>query len=111
SPSEPLPSSSHPRVISSTTESEPTPVAEPTPHPTSPSAEPILEHDNESIKHTFEQPSPEHQLLSPRQEIKVPQSQDPTHPHVAEERHMTMDDLLQLVPKLIIKVDSLETEL
>ncbi|GJX45211.1 retrovirus-related pol polyprotein from transposon TNT 1-94 [Tanacetum coccineum] len=36
---------------------------------------------------------------------------DPTHPHVAEERTITVDDLLQLVPKLITKVDSLETEL
>ncbi|GKF24840.1 hypothetical protein Tco_0080734, partial [Tanacetum coccineum] len=31
--------------------------------------------------------------------------------YMAEERTMTMDDLLQLVPKLITKVDSLETEL
>ncbi|GJU91625.1 hypothetical protein Tco_1304048 [Tanacetum coccineum] len=107
SPSEPLPSSSHPPVLSATTESEPTPVAEPTPHPKSPSPEP----DSEPIEHTFEQPSPEHQPLSPRQETEVPQSQDPTHPHVAEERTMTVDDLLQLVPKLITKVDSLETEL
>ncbi|GKC74824.1 hypothetical protein Tco_1120707 [Tanacetum coccineum] len=61
SPSEPLPSSSPPPVISATTKSEPTP--------------------------------------------------DPTHPHVAEERPMTVDDLLQLVPKLITKVDSLEKEL
>ncbi|GKB15422.1 hypothetical protein Tco_0849345 [Tanacetum coccineum] len=59
--SEPLPSSSHPPVISSTTESEPTPVAEPTPHPKSPSPEP----DSEPIEHIFEQPSPEHQPLSP----------------------------------------------
>ncbi|GKE46188.1 hypothetical protein Tco_1477446 [Tanacetum coccineum] len=81
--------------------------AEPTPHPKSPSPEP----DSEPIEHTFEQPSPEHQPLSPIQETKVPQSQDPTHPHVAEERTMTVDDLLQLVPKLITKVDSLETEL
>ncbi|GJR24644.1 putative reverse transcriptase, RNA-dependent DNA polymerase [Tanacetum coccineum] len=66
SPSKPLPSSSHPSVISATTESEPTP------------------------------------------ETKVAQSQDPTHPHVAEERTMTVDDLLQLVPKLITKVDSLD---
>ncbi|GJS14518.1 hypothetical protein Tco_0408990 [Tanacetum coccineum] len=77
SPSKPLPSSSHPPVISATTKSEPTPVAEPTPHPKSPSPEP----DN------------------------------PTHPHVAEERIVTVDDLLQLVPKLITKVDSFETEL
>ncbi|GKC85353.1 hypothetical protein Tco_1141070, partial [Tanacetum coccineum] len=62
SPSEPLPSSSHPRVLSATTEHEPTPVAEPTPHPNLPSPEP----DNESTEHTFEQPSPEYQPLSPR---------------------------------------------
>ncbi|GJU21644.1 hypothetical protein Tco_1154986 [Tanacetum coccineum] len=107
SPSEPLPSSSPPPVISATTESEPTPVAESTSHPNSLSPEP----DNEPIEHTFEQPSSEHQPLSPRQETEIPQSQDPTHPHVAEERPMTVDDLLQLVPKLITKVDSLEKEL
>ncbi|GKC84872.1 putative reverse transcriptase domain-containing protein, partial [Tanacetum coccineum] len=107
SPSEPLPSSSHPPVISATTESEPTPVTDPTPHPTSPSPDP----DSEPIEHTFEQPSPEHQPLSPRQETEVPQSQEPTHSHVAEERTMSVDDLLQLVPKLLTKVDSLETEL
>ncbi|GJZ89680.1 putative ribonuclease H-like domain-containing protein [Tanacetum coccineum] len=90
-----------------TTESEPTPVAEQITYPTSFTLVP----DSEPIKHTFEQPSPEHQPLSPRQETEVPQSQDPTHPHVAEERTMTVDDLLQLVPKLITKVDSLETEL
>ncbi|GJT12770.1 hypothetical protein Tco_0859812 [Tanacetum coccineum] len=107
SPSEPLPSSSHPPVLSATTESEPTPVAEQITHPTSLTPEP----DSEPIEHTFEQPSPEHQPLSPRQETEVPQSQDPTHPHVAEERTMSVDDLLQLVPKLLTKVDSLETEL
>ncbi|GKA34233.1 hypothetical protein Tco_0720662, partial [Tanacetum coccineum] len=66
SPSEPLPSLSHPPLLSATTESEPTP------------------------------------------ETEVPQSQDPTHPHVAEERTMTVDDLLQLVPKLITKVKKME---
>ncbi|GJS94556.1 hypothetical protein Tco_0801524 [Tanacetum coccineum] len=107
SPSEPLPSSSPPPVISTTTESEPIPVAELTTHPNSLSPEP----ENEPIEHTFEQPSSEHQPLSPRQETEIPHSHDPTHPHVAEERTMTMDDLLQLVPKLITKVDSLEKEL
>ncbi|GJV18255.1 hypothetical protein Tco_1363578 [Tanacetum coccineum] len=107
SPSEPLPSSSHPPVMYATTEFEPTLVAEPTPHPKSPSPEPHCK----PIEHTFEQPSPEHQPLSPIQDTEVPQSQDPTHPHVAEERTMTVDDLLQLVPKLLTKVDSLETEL
>ncbi|GJS42449.1 hypothetical protein Tco_0567492 [Tanacetum coccineum] len=75
----PLPSSSHPPVI--------------------------------STEHIFEQPSPEHQPLSPRQETEVPQSQDPTHTHVPEARTMTVEDLLHLVPNLIIKVDSLEIEL
>ncbi|GJS14981.1 hypothetical protein Tco_0409453 [Tanacetum coccineum] len=107
SPSKPLPSSSYPPILSATTESEPTLVAEQLTHPTSLTLEP----DSEPIEHTFEQPSPEHQPLSPRQETEVPQSQDPTHPHVTEERTMTVDDLLQLVPKLIKKVDSLETEL
>ncbi|GJW38598.1 hypothetical protein Tco_0064443 [Tanacetum coccineum] len=36
---------------------------------------------------------------------------DPTHPHVAEERTMTVDDLLQLVPKLITKAEEFLTEL
>ncbi|GKA70925.1 putative reverse transcriptase domain-containing protein [Tanacetum coccineum] len=107
SSTEPLPSSSHPPVISSTSASAPTPMAEPTTHHTSPSPEP----DNEPTKHIFEQPSPEHQPLSPRQETEVPQSQDPTHPHVPEARTMTVEDLLHLVPNLITKVDSLETEL
>ncbi|GKE32987.1 hypothetical protein Tco_1452309, partial [Tanacetum coccineum] len=107
SPSEPLPSSSPPHVISATTESEPTPVVESTTHPNLLLPEP----DNEPIEHIFEQPLTEHQPLSPRQETKIPQSQDPAHPHVAEERTMTVDDLLQLVPKLITKVDSLEKEL
>ncbi|GJX62186.1 hypothetical protein Tco_0295086 [Tanacetum coccineum] len=67
SPSEPLPSSSHPPVLSATTKSEPTP------------------------------------------ETEVPQSQDPIHPHVAEERTMTVDDLLQLVPKLIYWLEEVNT--
>ncbi|GJR99041.1 reverse transcriptase domain-containing protein [Tanacetum coccineum] len=110
SPSEPLPSSSPPPVISATTESEPTPVAESTTHPRR-YFKP--EPDNDPLRHVLflEQPSSEHQPLSPRQETKIPQSQDLTHPHVAEERTMTVDDLLQLVPKLITKVDSLEKEL
>ncbi|GJW90284.1 hypothetical protein Tco_0167837, partial [Tanacetum coccineum] len=64
SPSEPLPSSSPPLVISATTESEPTPAAEQTTHPNLLSPEPI--------EHTFEQPSPEHQPLLPRQETEIP---------------------------------------
>ncbi|GJS27769.1 hypothetical protein Tco_0488389 [Tanacetum coccineum] len=63
-----FPSSSPPPVISATTESEPTPVAESITHPNSLSPEP----DNEPIEHTFEQPSSEHQPLLPRQEIEIP---------------------------------------
>ncbi|GJU39179.1 hypothetical protein Tco_1192136 [Tanacetum coccineum] len=103
---EPLLSSSHPPIISATTESEPTHVAEPTPHPKLPSTEP----NSEPFEQTFEQPSPEHQPLSPRQETGVPQSQDPAHPHVAEERTMSVDDLLQLVPKLLTKGRNLQEE-
>ncbi|GKB41509.1 putative ribonuclease H-like domain-containing protein [Tanacetum coccineum] len=44
-------------------------------------------------------------------EMKFPQSQGTYSSHVAEERTMSVDDLLQLVPKLLTKVDSLETEL
>ncbi|GKC02982.1 hypothetical protein Tco_0994592 [Tanacetum coccineum] len=67
SSSAPLPSSSLPPVISATITSKPKPVAEPTTHHTLPSYEP----DNEQTKHIFEQPSPEHQPLSPRQETET----------------------------------------
>ncbi|GKB95806.1 hypothetical protein Tco_0981943, partial [Tanacetum coccineum] len=52
SPSKPLPFSSPPPVISATTKSEPTPIAESITHPNSL----LLEPDNEPIEHTFEQP-------------------------------------------------------
>ncbi|GJS83836.1 gag-pol polyprotein [Tanacetum coccineum] len=57
-------------------------------------------------------PSSSHPLvISATIETAVPQSQDPTHPHVPEARTMKVEDLLHLVPNLITKVDSLETEL
>ncbi|GJW27284.1 hypothetical protein Tco_0041095 [Tanacetum coccineum] len=62
SSSAPLPSLSHPHVISATLASEPTPVVEPTTHHPSPSPEPA----NAQTEHIFEKPSPEHQPLSPR---------------------------------------------
>ncbi|GKG23334.1 hypothetical protein Tco_0391370, partial [Tanacetum coccineum] len=68
SSSAPLPSSSHPLVISATVASESTPIAETTTHHTSPSPEP----DTEPTEHIFEQASPEHQPLSPRQDTEVP---------------------------------------
>ncbi|GKA50597.1 putative ribonuclease H-like domain-containing protein, partial [Tanacetum coccineum] len=80
----------------------PIPAPEPTPTPGS---------EYEPMEHIFEQQTLEHQLLSPRQEIEVPQSQDPTQTHEPAERTITVEDLLQLVPTLITKIDGLETEL
>ncbi|GKC09703.1 putative ribonuclease H-like domain-containing protein, partial [Tanacetum coccineum] len=50
-----------------------------------------------SPPHTFEEPSPIHQPFSPTQEQAQGQ--------------MAMDDLLRVVPKLISRIDSLETDL
>ncbi|GKF75568.1 hypothetical protein Tco_0225012, partial [Tanacetum coccineum] len=49
------------------------------------------------MEHTFEEPSPAHQHFSPPQEHAQGQT--------------TMDDLLQLVPQLMTRVDSLEKDL
>ncbi|GJT18095.1 hypothetical protein Tco_0876801 [Tanacetum coccineum] len=49
------------------------------------------------MEHTFEEPSPEHQYLSPIQEH--------------QERYMNVDDLIQLVPQLMSRIDSLEKDL
>ncbi|GJW27027.1 hypothetical protein Tco_0040838 [Tanacetum coccineum] len=65
----------------------------------------------EPMEHTFDQPSTDHQPLSPRQAPEAPKSQYPSHPHVPEARSLTAEDLLHMVPTLITKVDSLETEL
>ncbi|GKD43640.1 hypothetical protein Tco_1268285, partial [Tanacetum coccineum] len=85
----------------------PTPITEPTSEPSSPPTAP----EHETMEHTFDQPSTEHQPLSPRQEPEAPQSQYPSHPHVPKARSLTAEDLLHMVPTLITKVDSLETEL
>ncbi|GJY68837.1 putative ribonuclease H-like domain-containing protein [Tanacetum coccineum] len=53
--------------------------------------------DPEPMEHTFEEPSPAHQHFSPPQE------------HAQEQ--MYVDDLLQLVPQLMTRVDSLEKDL
>ncbi|GJV45180.1 uncharacterized mitochondrial protein-like protein, partial [Tanacetum coccineum] len=58
---------------------------------------PIPETDPEPIEHTFEEPSPAHQHFSSPQE------------HAQEQ--MSVDDLLQLVPQLMTRVDSLEKDL
>ncbi|GJW74218.1 hypothetical protein Tco_0133588 [Tanacetum coccineum] len=57
------------------------------------------------------QPSPKHQPSSPRQESDIPQTQSPTHTHEAETGHMSVDDLFQLVPQLMTRIESLEKDL
>ncbi|GJZ34301.1 hypothetical protein Tco_0580118 [Tanacetum coccineum] len=80
----PVPTTSSPPVQS------PPPIPTPTPTPI-PATEPA------PFEHTFEEPSPVHQHFSPPQEQAHGQ--------------MTMDDLLQVVPQLISRIDSLETDL
>ncbi|GJW84347.1 hypothetical protein Tco_0157492 [Tanacetum coccineum] len=63
------------------------------------------------MEHPFEQPSPEHQPSSPRQEFAIPQTQAPTHTYEAEIGHMSVDDLFQLVPQLMTRIESLEKDL
>ncbi|GKB94084.1 hypothetical protein Tco_0980221 [Tanacetum coccineum] len=110
----PVPSTSSPPVQSpppipasipaSTTTPTPIPASipasttTPTPIPASiPTPTPIPETEPEPFEHTFEEPSPVHQHFSPPQEQAQGQ--------------MTVDDLLQVVPQLISRIDSLETDL
>ncbi|GKA11824.1 putative ribonuclease H-like domain-containing protein [Tanacetum coccineum] len=53
--------------------------------------------DPEPLEYTFEEPSPAYQHFSPPQE----------HP----QGQMNVDDLLKLVPQLVTRIDSLETDL
>ncbi|GJX10399.1 putative ribonuclease H-like domain-containing protein [Tanacetum coccineum] len=84
----PVPSPSSPPVQSPPP--IPTPILASTPTP-------IPETDPEPMEHTFEEPSPAHQHFSPPQE------------HV--QGQMTLDDLLQVVPQLMTRVDGLEKDL
>ncbi|GJX49255.1 putative ribonuclease H-like domain-containing protein, partial [Tanacetum coccineum] len=102
----PPPPTSQPTPTESTT-IPPTPVTEPTSEPPSPSTAP----EHETMEHPFEQPSPEHQLSSPRQESDILQTQAPTHTHEAKIGHMSVDDLFQLVPQLMTRIESLEKDL
>ncbi|GKD72006.1 hypothetical protein Tco_1326096 [Tanacetum coccineum] len=102
----PPPPTSQPAPTESTT-IPPTPVTKPTSEPSSPSTAP----EHETMEHPFEQPSPEHQPSSPRQEFDIPQTQAPTHTHEAETGHMSVDDLFQLVPQLMTRIESLEKDL
>ncbi|GJY37421.1 hypothetical protein Tco_0422799 [Tanacetum coccineum] len=90
-----------------TTTIPPTPITEPTSEPSSPPTAP----EHETMEHHFEQPSPEHQQSSPRQASDIPQTQAPTHTHEAEPGHMSVDDLVQLVPQLMTRIESLEKDL
>ncbi|GJS54045.1 hypothetical protein Tco_0627407 [Tanacetum coccineum] len=88
------PSSSTPPVPSTSSP----PVHSPPPIPASiPTPTPIPETEPEPFEHTFEEPSPVHQHFSPPQEQAQGQ--------------LTVDDLLQVVPQLISRIDSLETDL
>ncbi|GJW21732.1 hypothetical protein Tco_0032354 [Tanacetum coccineum] len=74
------------------------PVQSPPPIPASiPTPTPIPETEPEPFEHTFEEPSPVHQHFSPPQEQAQGQ--------------MPVDDLLRVVPQLISRIDSLETDL
>ncbi|GKF70758.1 hypothetical protein Tco_0203815, partial [Tanacetum coccineum] len=85
----------------------PIPVTEPTSEPSSPSNAP----EHETMEHPFEQPSPEHQPSSLRQEYDIPQTQAPTYTHEAETGHMSVDDLFQMVPQLMTRIESLKKDL
>ncbi|GJX40215.1 hypothetical protein Tco_0255205 [Tanacetum coccineum] len=74
----------------------PTPTPPPIPTPTSPPPPPP-ETEPTTDEHIYEEHSPVHHHFSPSQE------QAPSH--------MPMDDLLQAVPKLISRIDSLEMDL
>ncbi|GKA47112.1 hypothetical protein Tco_0739995 [Tanacetum coccineum] len=102
----PVPSTSSPQVQSPppipASIPSPTPIPasipSPTPIPASiPTPTPIPETEPEPFEHTFEESSPVHQHFSPPQEQAQGQ--------------MTVDDLLQIVPQLISRIDSLETDL
>ncbi|GKA35058.1 putative ribonuclease H-like domain-containing protein [Tanacetum coccineum] len=65
----PPPHTSQPAPTESTT-IPPTPITKPTSEASSPSTAP----EHETMEHPFEQPSPEHQPSSPRQESDIPQT-------------------------------------
>ncbi|GJU69508.1 putative ribonuclease H-like domain-containing protein [Tanacetum coccineum] len=98
------PSSSTPQVQSQPSTPTPPPIPTPTPPPIPtptpppiPTPTPIPDTEPTPFEHIYEEPSPVHQHFSP------PQEQAPSQ--------MSMDDLLQAVPELISRIDSLETDL
>ncbi|GKA29666.1 hypothetical protein Tco_0715911, partial [Tanacetum coccineum] len=83
-----VPSTSLPQVQSPPPITAPIPASTPTP---------ISETDPEPMEYTFEEQSPVHQHFSPPQEHAQGQ--------------LTVDDLLHLVPQLVTRINSLETDL
>ncbi|GJZ25919.1 hypothetical protein Tco_0570172 [Tanacetum coccineum] len=49
--------------------------------------------------------------IEPTSESDIPQTQAHTHTHEAETGHMLVDDIFQLVPQLMSRIDSLEKDL
>ncbi|GJR57070.1 putative ribonuclease H-like domain-containing protein [Tanacetum coccineum] len=87
----PIPTSTSPPPII------PSPTPPPIPTPTSPPPPPPPETEPPTDEHIYEEQSPVHHHFSPSQ------AQAPSH--------MPTDDLLQTVPKLISRIDSLELDL
>ncbi|GJV55573.1 hypothetical protein Tco_1456578 [Tanacetum coccineum] len=92
----PIPTPTPPPIPTPTPPPIPTPTPPPIPTPTSPPPPPP-ETEPTTDEHIYEEQSPIHHHFSPSQE------QAPSH--------MPMDDLLQAVPKLISRIDSLEMDL
>ncbi|GKE63808.1 hypothetical protein Tco_1514175, partial [Tanacetum coccineum] len=96
----PIPTPTPPPIPTPTPPPIPTPTPPPIPTPTPPpipSPTQIPDTEPTPFEHTYEESSPVHQHFSP------PQEQAPSQ--------MPMDDLLQAVPKLISRIDSLEMDL
>ncbi|GKG36050.1 hypothetical protein Tco_0443728, partial [Tanacetum coccineum] len=94
------PSSSTPQVQSHTSIPTPPPIHTPTPTPPpipTPTPTPIPDTEPTPLEHIYEEQSLIHHHFSPPQEQALSQ--------------MPMDDLLHEVPKLISRIDSLETDL
>ncbi|GJS18047.1 hypothetical protein Tco_0412519 [Tanacetum coccineum] len=90
----PIPTPTPPPIPTPTPPPIPTPTPPPIPTPT---PTPIPDTEPTPLEHIYEEQSPVHHHFSP------PQEQAPSQ--------MPMDDLLHEVPKLISRIDSLETDL
>ncbi|GJU43934.1 retrovirus-related pol polyprotein from transposon TNT 1-94 [Tanacetum coccineum] len=100
----PPPPTSQPAPTESTT-IPPTPVTEPTSEPSSPSTAP----EHETMEHPFEQPSPEHQPSSPRQESDIlPKTQAPTIESLEKDLKQTKQTIGNAIVKLVKKVKKME---